>query len=288
MSLKFCLLGTFFISLNLWSQELPHNPKTGLISILDSVEIYDATFQELKDAVKNWGFTLLDQDNLSKIYKLDNSKQTEKVAINLPIGSVLTIDKGAYRFVTSGTLGYQRIKTKGIPSATFGTVKFDFIYSISGKWLVYEFTNLEYSHDGVHYGKFEGDKPPSDNYNGSFILKMSKREWVVVKAEYYENLKILGSNFHEYLSNTSGGSHANNLNTQVTYETYKKIIIGMPLGEITKLFKEEGRELNNSAKEVNRKTVTQQTIIWSNPNGSKSITVVFSDGKVTSKSQSNL
>lgn len=272
-----------------YSQELPVNPQTGLIFIKDSAETNGKSLQEVKDVLSKWAYTLLDEGNLVKVYKLDNSKQTEKISINLPLWSVLTQDKGGNKFVINGTLTYSKTKTKGLaPTVTFGAVKFDFSYTISANRLIYEFTNLEYSHDMVHYGKFEGDKPPSDNYNNSLLFKMSKKEWAAVKTEYFENLKVLTANLKEYSGNLLMSNQAITNKSPINYESYKKITTGMSYDDVVKLLAVEGKELSNGITQINGKAVTQQTIVWNDLDKTKNITITFTDGKVSSKSQTNL
>lgn len=289
MKLKICILSILFAG-NLAAQELPTNPQTGLIFIKDSIEINGKSLQEVKDILSKWGNTLLDMENLKSVYQLNNSKQTEMVAVNLPVNMpVLTQDKGGNRFLVNGTLTYSKTKTKGlVPTATFGGIKFSFSYTITAKKLFYEFTNLEYSHDMVHYGKFEGDKPPSDNYNKSFLFKMSKKEWAAVKTEYYNNLKILSANLKRYAENLFASESVSANMSQINYDSYKKIVTGMSYDDVAKLLADEGKELNNTSTQVNGKTVTQQTIIWNDLDKTKSITVTFTDGKVVSKTQTNL
>lgn len=272
-----------------FTQDLPTNPQTGLVFINDSIEIKDKSLQEIKDVLSKWAYTLIDAENLNKVYKLDNSKQIEKVSINLPLWSVLTQDKGGNKFVTNGTVTYSKTKTKGlVPTATFGAVKFDFSYTITSQKLIYEFTNLQYSHDMVSYGKYEAEKPPSDSYNKSLLFKMSKKEWNTVKGEYYNNLKILSGNLKEFATNLLQNNQVSTNQSPINYESYKKITTGMAYNDVVKLLGSEGKELNNSSSQVNGKTVTQQTIIWNDFDRSKSITIIFSNEKMISKSQSNL
>lgn len=286
---RMIVLFLFLIGLKTYSQELPTNAQTGLIFIKDSVETNGRSLQEIKDVLSKWAYTLIDEGNLNKIYKLENSKQTEKIAVNLPLWSVLTQDRGGNKFVTNGTLTYNKTKTKGLaPTVTFGAVKFDFSYTITTKFIIYEFTNLEYSHDMAHYGKFEGEKPPSDNYNGSLLFKMSKKEWAAVKAEYFDNLKILALNFKEYSGNLLKSNQAVSGKSPINYDSYKKITAGMSYDDVVKLLADEGKELNNASTQVNGKAIIQQTIVWNDLDKTKSITITFNDGKVVSKSQTNL
>lgn len=80
------------------SQELPTNPE-GFVFIKDSVETNGKALQDVKDILSKWGYTLIDEGNVNKVFKLDNSKQTERISINLPLWSVLTQDKGGNKFV---------------------------------------------------------------------------------------------------------------------------------------------------------------------------------------------
>lgn len=288
MKFKIALL-SILLAGNLAAQELPTNPQTGFIFIEDSVETNGKSLQEVKDLLSKWAYTLLDESNLAKVYKLDNSKQTEKIAINLPLWSGLTQEKGGNKYAINGTLTYSKTKTKGlVPTATFGSAKFDFSYTIMSNKLVVELTNLEYSHDMVHYGKFEGEKPPSDNYNNSLLFKMSKKEWAEVKAEYYNNLKTLVANLKEYAENLLVKNQDIIDKSPINYESYKKIATGMSYEDVVKLLVVDGKELSNGTTQVNGKVIIQQTIVWNDLDKSKSITISFTDGKVTSKSQTNL
>ncbi|MFC0775290.1 hypothetical protein [Terrimonas alba] len=288
--MKYSILSLLlFIYFETYSQELPVNSQTGLVSIKDSIAVKNKSLQEIKNVLSKWAYTLIDEANLNVVYKLDNSKQTEKISINLPLWSVLTQDKGGNKYVTNGTLTYSRTKTKGlVPTATFGAVKFSFSYTVTAKNLIYEFSNLEYSHDMVHYGKFEGEKPPSNNYNSSLLFKMNKKEWVAVKGEYFENLKILATNLKEYAGSLLINNQASTNQSPINYESYKKITTGMPYDDVVKLLADEGKELSNSSSQVNGKTIILQTIIWYDLDKSKSISVSFTDSKVNSKSQTNL
>lgn len=288
MNLKIAFLSIFFAG-NLTAQELPTNPQTGLVFIKDSVETTGKSLQEVKGLLSKWAYTLLDEANLTKIYKLDNSKQTEKISINLPLWSVLTQERGGNKYAISGTLTYNKTKTKGlVPTATFGAVKFDFSYIITTNKLIFEITNLEYSHDMVHNGKFEGEKPPSDKYNNSLLFKMSKKEWAAVKAEYFNKLKTLGENLMDYWGNILMSNQDIINKSPINYESYKKIATGMSYDDVVKLLVVEGKELSNGTTQIDGKTIIQQTIVWNDLDKSKSIIINFTDGKVSSKSQTNL
>lgn len=286
------LITLFFVTNAVIGQGLSVNPASGLVSIIDSVELKSKSLQEVKELMTKWAYTLIDEENLKKIYKLNNSKQTEKVAINLPLWSVLTKDMGGNRFLTSGTLTYSRTKTNGLnafaPTVTFGGIKFNLVYNVTPQKLIYEFTNLEYSHDMIHYGKFEDDKPPQDNYNKSILLSTSKKEWKNVRMEYFGNLKILADNLKEYTAKLlQGNSKPDNL-SPINYNSYQAIKLNMTYNEVKAILGGDGKELSNSSSQVNGKTITLLTIVWYDLDRSKSINISFSDGKVNGKSQTNL
>jgi len=185
-------------------QDLPTNPATGLVTIIDSIDLKGKTVEQVKDAMANWAHTLLDIDNLKQVYKLDDSKQTENVYINLPIGTILTQDRGNNTFFTNGSLSYVRTKTNGInayaPSVGGGGVKFSLIYKVTPTRVIFEFTNMEYSHDGVHYGRFENDKAPQNNYGASVFFGTSKKEWSRLRLEYFDKLKTLAGYLKQSLT----------------------------------------------------------------------------------------
>jgi len=198
------LLTAIFMSQCMYSQDLPTNPLTGLVSVIDSVDLKGKTAEHIKEAMTNWGHTLLDIDNLKQVYKLDDSKQTENIYINLPIGTILTQDRGNNTFFTNGSLSYLRTKTSGInayaPSVGGGGVKFSLIYKVTPTRMIFEITNMEYSHDGVHYGKFENDKAPQNNYGASVFFGTSKKEWSRLRLEYFDKLKILSGYLKQYIT----------------------------------------------------------------------------------------
>jgi hypothetical protein len=198
------LLTAIFMSLRMYSQDLPTNPLTGLVSVIDSVDLKGKSVEQVKEAMTNWGHTLLDIDNLKQVYKLNDSKQTENIYINLPIGTILTQDRGNGIFYTNGTLSYTRAKTNGINpfanSASIGGVKFSLIYKVTSTRVIFEFTNLEYSSDGVHYGRFEGDKAPQSNFGASVFLGTSKKEWNKLKKEYFDKLVILSGYLKQFIT----------------------------------------------------------------------------------------
>jgi hypothetical protein len=277
------LLLLVFVGFKTFSQELPINPQTGPVSIKDSFEVKNKSLQEIKEMMKNWGHTLIDIESVKQLYKLNNSKQTEMINITLPIENpVLTQDKGGNKFLTNGTLYYNKTKTNGLnqyaPVIISGSVKFNFSYTITSQKLIYELTSIEYSHDMNHYGKFEDEKPPQDYMNKSLVFKMSKKEYAEVKAEYFQRLKILGDNLKEYATTILKSNQASVKQSPVNYESYKQIKTGMAYDEVVKLLVDEGKELR----------VTQKTIVWNDLDKTKSITVTFTDGKVASKSQINL
>jgi len=281
------LILTILYSCNLSAQGLPANPQTGLVSIQDSIELKNKTIQEVKDALSKWGNTLMDLDNLKTIFKLNNSKQVENIGINLPVGSVLTVEKGNNKFLINGSMGYGKAKEVRLFNAVStnpanGVVKFSLSYTITAQKIIYEFTNLEFSNTGVYYGKFEDERPPKDNKG---IMSLNKKMWQDVKAEHFDRIRTLSVNLKEYLSNLL----PNNSNVSpVNYESYKKIKIGMTYDEVIKIFGDEGKELSNSSSQVNGKIVILQTVIWYDLDKAKTISVSLSDGKVTGKSQSNL
>lgn len=254
-----------------------------------SVEVKNKSLQEVKVLMKNWGRTL-DMENLKKVYKLNNSKQTEMIVIMLPIENPkLTQDRGGNSFLINGTLIYTKTKLNGLNQyGISGTVKFNMSYTITSQKLIYELTNIEYTNDMAHYGKFEDEKPPQDNTNRSLIFKMSKKEWTEVRAEYFERLKILSDNLKEYAITVLKNNQASVKQSPINYESYKQIKTGMAYDEVAKLLADEGKELSNSTNQINGKPVTQQTIVWNDLDKTKSITIIFNDGKVASKSQTNL
>lgn len=267
-------------------QDLSTNPQTGLIWIHDSVEVNSNNLQEIKDHLTKWGHTLLDVENLKTIYKLNNSKQTEIVAINLPVGTALTREMGGNRFSTNGTLSYSKVKNVALtPIISSGGVKFNLIYTIRANKLVFKFTNMEYSHDMVHYGKFEDEKPPKDSYNSSLFFKMGKNEWQKVRQEYYANVQVLASNLKEYLNNLIGIKFEQ---SRISYASYQAVKTNMSFDEIKQLLGDNRKELSSGAVQVNGKSVNQQTIVWYNFDNTKSITITFLDGKAASKSQTKL
>lgn len=193
---------TVFI-LHTYCQELPINPITRLVSITDSANLTDKTIEQVKAAITDWGHSLLDIDNVKDVFRLDNSRQTQTIGINLPVGTILTQDRGNGTFVARGTLTYSKTSTSGInrfvPTAAFGGVKFSFVYKVTASRLIFEFTNMEYSHDMVHYGKFENDKAPSDNYGTSVFFGTSRKEWTRLRFEYFNNLKTLAEYLKQYI-----------------------------------------------------------------------------------------
>lgn len=175
MKFTCCTFFIFFCT-KLFSQDLPTNPQTGLVSIKDSIDIKSRSIQDIKEMMSKWSYTLIDRENLAKIYSLNNRKQTENIYVSLPLYSVLNQQSGNNRFQTNGTLTYNKVKTSGLnavaPIVVSGGIKYNFTYTITSKKLIYEFTNLEYGHDGLHFGKFEDSKPPSDNFNRSLTLAL--------------------------------------------------------------------------------------------------------------------
>jgi hypothetical protein len=276
----------FLISIVSNGQDLPTDPKTGLVWIHDSVEVSFSSLQEIKDHLTKWGHTLLDADNLKTIYKLNNSKQSEVVAINLPVGTVLTREMGGNKFSTNGTLTYSKVKTVALtPIVSSGGVKFNMVYSVHANKLIYEFTNLEYSHDMVHYGKFEDKKPPKDSYNSSLLFKMGKNEWLKVRQEYYANVQVLSNSLKEYINNLIGSKSEQ---SRISYASYQAIKTDMSYDEIKQLLGDSGKELSSGSVQANGKNAIQQTIVWHDLDVTKSITVTFLNGKVASKSQTKL
>ena len=284
------LLFSILIGLKAFSQELPTNPQTGLVSIKDSFDVKNKSLQEVKTLMKDWGITFNNIESLKKIYKLNNSKQTENINILLPIENpALTQDRGGNSYLINGTLTYTKTKINGLTQYVVnGSVKFNFSYSITSQKLIYEITDIQYSHDFNHYGKFEDSKPPQDLTNRSLVFKMTKKEWEEVKVEYFDKLKILADNLKEYATSVLKSNQASNKQSLINYDSYKQIKTGMSYDEIVKLLADEGKELSNTTTQANGKTVTQQIIIWNDLDKTKSITVTFADGKVASKSQTNL
>lgn len=272
-----------------FSQELPINPQTGIISIADSIDIKNKSQQEVKDLLSKWSYTLFDKSNIEKVFKLNNSKQVENIVFNLVMGYPHTIEKGSNQFLNNGTFTYTKAKEMKLfggasVSPSNGVVKFSLSYSITSSKIIYEFTNLEFSNTGLYYGKFEDEKPPKDNKG---IMSLNKKMWQDVKVEHLERVRTLSANLKQYLQNLL----INNTSaTPVNYDSYQKIKVGMTFNEVKIILGSEGKELSNSSSQVGGKTVIHQTIIWyeSESNKSKYITLTFLDEKVTSRSQTNL
>lgn len=304
----------------IFGQNLPVNPATSLVSIRDSIQFPKESSFNFNDFLSGWSTYIGNKANLTKIYKLN--PVNEAIAVSMFVGNSGTeTEKNVFVFPCS--LYYNQVKTNvNIENSvwenpTNGTVQFNFHCSLNGNKINYEFTDFEFFSVGQRgTGKFEEAKPTNIFSEG--LLVKNNKIWRQVKQEYFERVTILAERFREFLYSSLGKEEGIKNENKIppkeetkvkdevkvepkvatkpvlpplfNYDLYKSIGLGMNYGDVVKLFGNEGKELNISSVVIGNKTVVQRTVIWyeSETNKSKSITVSFSDDKVSGKSQTNL
>jgi hypothetical protein len=296
---KKLLILLLFNSLKTFGQDLPLNPNTGLISIIDSVEVKKVSVSEIKRFLSmNWKKYFLDKNTRENLYKLNHKEES----INVDGSYFASVsERQRNLFHTSGHLSYYGYKRGAITgelnsiNITSGTVSFSFLYTVKNdKLLVYEITNFEFvsiASKGV-YGKFEDSKPSKPFAVG--ILIKNKKIWDQIKYDYFERLKIMSKGFkeytHNYFNNSENSTIIQPVKPLVNYELYKRIEINMNYNQVKEIFSEDGKELNTTMVNLNGRSVAQKICVWpeSNSSSNRSITVIFHDNKVYSKSQTGL
>lgn len=293
MKLKILIL-LILIKSNVFAQDLPTNPATGLVSIRDTISLKDVSEKDFKPIISNWKNYLSQKTNVDKLFSVKSKQETITLAFLYGFfTSHAEMQKGIY--TNSGNLsyfGYSRdplFKEVSSVDWTNGNVSFNLIYSIKGNQFFYEFTNFEFTGSGSG-GKFEDDKPVKPFTVG--VLAQNKKRWKQIKSSYCDRFKVLSENLKAYVADfikaDKNDKEASAANSPISYSNYQNIKIGMSYPEVKKLLGSEGKELNNGTTQINGKAMIQQTIVWNDLDKSKSITVNFTDGKVTSKSQTNL
>ncbi len=287
------LIALILFNSNLLAQKLPISPATGLVSISDSIQFGKLTEKDFKSIVSRWQKYLSLKSNIEKIFSLNTKQETLSISIRSNVFNPSEeVQKNLY--TNTGTIeyiGYKRdpiFKEATSLDWTNGKVTFNYFYSIRGSQFFYEFTNLEFTGSGSG-GKFENEKPDKPFSVG--VLAQNKKRWAAIKIQYVDRIKKLSEDFKRYSNeevNTMSTNPNSELKSEVSYDTYKKISNGMIYDEVKRLLGSEGKELNNGTTQINGKAMIQQTIVWNDLDKSKSITVNFTDGKVTSKSQTNL
>lgn len=293
MKLKVLAL-SLLTAIGLNGQDLPVNPSTRLISVIDTIQLNSISTKDFKLILGKWQNYLNQKANIEKVFSLKSKDESVSLNFNgFLFNSSAETQKGIY--TNSGSLtyfGYKRdpvFKEATSLNATNGKVTFTFIYSIKDGKFIYEFTNLEYGGYGTS-GKFEEDKPIKPFSVG--VLSQNKKRWSTIKNEYFDRFKALSTHLNnyvtEYLTSIKADSVSVLSKSYISYESYKQITPGMTLDEVRKVLGDSGKELSSTTSLVNNKAVLLQTILWRDESQTKSILISFTDNKVTSKSQTNL
>jgi len=178
-------------------QELPVNPSTKLVSILDSIQVGDGyPVFWVKSMTDDWAnFTVYNSDRARNIFLYDT---TERKA-DFGFGSIYEDEKHPGIFFKNGTLRYKsKIHGKENPAdKTIGQVSFYLYFQVRGKYIVLEVTQLHFSNDKNEMGAFEDPQLLSND--GVHYLTNDQRPWPRIKKEYYARLQVIAGSLKEYL-----------------------------------------------------------------------------------------
>lgn len=283
------LLRLFFlllISSSLAAQDQIHD-SNGKIQIIDSVPLNGQPSGELFKMLSNWAKGLAEKDSAQSIVMRSGKKLAGEIALNLPLGTN-TSDIGNYVYKTPGILTYTRARVKGSSlgtSPSFGGIRYAFNFFIQPDYLFFEFTDLEFSKNMVHFTRLEERDPPLED-GRTTITALAQKNWTIIRNDYTDFLKALSLQLKKHATTELEEILA--ATSPVNYENYKKISIGMSYAEVSALLADEGRELSNSQSKSNGKAVIVQSILWKAPRGDKTITINFENNKAMAKAQTGL
>jgi hypothetical protein len=288
MKILLLLITGLFINIRLNAQDLPINKQTGLISIRDSFMVQpNFDLKTFQDFISKWGSYISIESEAQKVFNYDGIKN--QILINGSSGFELAKNK----YSGKGEMIYiGRIKVlgqlSGVESST-GTVKYTLNYTIENGNAVYEFTDFEFvnSDNELNKEKFE-----TENVTNKFVFQKNafannKKIWLDIKKSYIERFKVLSNNLKEYITANLKLQTLDSERDPINYINYQKIKDDMTYDEVVKILKDDGKELESSKIKEGDKKITQKTIRWGGKS-SKTITIIFQNDKVYSKSQNEL
>jgi hypothetical protein len=179
------------------AKELPVNPSTKLVSILDSIQVGDGyPIFWVKSMVDDWAnYTVYNNDRVRNIFLYDTMERKADFGFE----SIYEDEKHPGRFFKYGGLRYlSKIHgRKNTADKTIGQVSFYLYFQVRGKYIIVELTKLHFSNDKNEMGAFEDPQLLSND--GVHYLTNDQRPWLRIKKEYYARLQVVAGNLKEYL-----------------------------------------------------------------------------------------
>ncbi|HEX9513121.1 MAG TPA: hypothetical protein VF939_21675 [Puia sp.] len=177
--------------------DLPINPSTGLICILDSVKVgANYPVSGAKELISKWGDYTAYNNPTQKLF---GYIQREK-EVTLGFLSIYEYETQRGKFYKSGQLQYLAKKNGKIDSSdkTNGDVSFRINFEIKGEYILFELTDFSYAGLKNELGKFED--PLVLGPDGVHFLSEKQKPWNRVKKEYYVRFQVICGNLKEFIN----------------------------------------------------------------------------------------
>ncbi len=257
----------------------------GPLTIEDTIALQGQQLPHLAPVFQHWINAVSLRDSAKSIITAAGKKIFGDIALQL---EPLKPNADSTQYQAHGIMTYTKGTAKGFnslnTSPSFGGIRFLLLINSDGQALSYQFSNIAFSRNMVHFTPLEQEEAPEAGK--STVFSNQQKNWEQIRAVYTGFLQALNAHIKPFAHKSFSALQEEH--SLITYDTYKKIIIGMSYADVTALLQDEGRELSNSQQKVNGKTLSLQSVIWKSPKGDKHITVQFENGKVSGKSQSDL
>lgn len=289
MKIKILAILTLLPLKFLSGQDLPRNKITGLVAIMDSMQVSsEIKPYEMRQIVREWQKKVNDKTQLLKIF---NYKTGEKSAYFYCSPG---FERGKDKFTDKGTLTYsggKKVLGQYMRDISCGEVSFSFNYEIRSGHIVFEFTDLLYTwaNSGQVKGRFEDEKTTKPFAVG--ITANNRKTWEYIKREYVDRFEMLMQDLKSYYNSYNPPIVPSTPQppSGVTYQNYELIKKDMTYEQVKAIIGADGKEMNNITQTLMGKEITTRVVGWYDATDqSKAIIVTFRNEKLAIKQQQNL
>lgn len=195
--LSLLLLPGHFLFCQTTTVKLPVNHVTGLVSIMDSINM-GPKFSDLwsKGILDDWCNRTAFQTSAEHIYKPHEKK------VVLGFTSIYDYEKRPGMFYRKGQLNLRSVKENGkidTRDKANGSTSFNIVFAARKGYMVIEFTYFRFFSDNNELAKFEDPQVLSSD--GVHFVPEEKMHWSRTRKEYYDRCMTLFLDLKRYIKN---------------------------------------------------------------------------------------